>query len=393
MVYSFVAKLKSNGVGFDRAFFFVTAIRDEPGIMNYGSVLLIFSAYAPSMPPLLSLLLSMACDDSDGGAVKAVTTRILAGQPFRLVAMAGLYSLTCIVPGISSHFNLNTAHAFAVVVSIATFLFTVMVTRMGYVAMMEYNYGLDLGYQPGGFSGGFRQEFRRLYRLQRNVLDAADREVAAFTHKFQLELDTTRDQGVGQESANKAIGFIQTPLASLATQHCVVFGLSVRETTYTVLTENLVYHCVFRKTSEALNQRVIEQSSRSLDIHGVSFNNNAISKLTFLLFQLFEQKLQKKLMDVCEKERLYHELAYTTKNYDLDVDDKSEASFIVEVVDTIDCQLDLKQVSNPAYLTGIKTYPQVSLLFHVCYLSIIYTKLYSMFTLMYGWNKFSLYDD
>ncbi|GJX53821.1 gamma-glutamyl peptidase 5-like protein [Tanacetum coccineum] len=160
MVYSFVAKLKSNGVGFDRAFF-VTAIRDEPGIMNYGSDLLILSAYAPSMPPLLSLLLSMACDDSDGGAVKAVITRILAGQPFRLAAMAGLYSLTCIVPGISSHFNLNTSHAFAVAVSIATFSFTVMVTRMGYVAMMEYNYGLDPGYQPGGFSDGFRQEFWR----------------------------------------------------------------------------------------------------------------------------------------------------------------------------------------------------------------------------------------
>nr|GEW66236.1 hypothetical protein [Tanacetum cinerariifolium] len=34
--------------------------------MNYGSDLLIFSAHAPSMPPLLSLLISMACDDSDG---------------------------------------------------------------------------------------------------------------------------------------------------------------------------------------------------------------------------------------------------------------------------------------------------------------------------------------
>ncbi|GJS28222.1 probable galacturonosyltransferase 9 [Tanacetum coccineum] len=31
------------------------------------------------------------------------------------------------------------------------------------------------------------------------------------------------------------------------------------------------------QTLEALNQRVIEQSSRSLDIHGVSFENNAIS--------------------------------------------------------------------------------------------------------------------
>ncbi|GJW07417.1 hypothetical protein Tco_1569840, partial [Tanacetum coccineum] len=43
---------------------------------------------------------------------------------------------------------------------------------------------------------------------------------------------------------------------------------------------------------------------------------------------------------------------------------ESEQSFIVEVVDTIDCQPDLKQVSTPAYLTGIETCPQVSLLFH-----------------------------
>ncbi|GJR49106.1 hypothetical protein Tco_1317209 [Tanacetum coccineum] len=35
-------------------------------ITIYGSHLLILSAYAPSMPPLLSLPLSMACDDSDG---------------------------------------------------------------------------------------------------------------------------------------------------------------------------------------------------------------------------------------------------------------------------------------------------------------------------------------
>nr|GEV72605.1 putative ADP-ribosylation factor [Tanacetum cinerariifolium] len=34
--------------------------------MIYGSDLVILSAYAPLMPPLLSLLLSMACDDSDG---------------------------------------------------------------------------------------------------------------------------------------------------------------------------------------------------------------------------------------------------------------------------------------------------------------------------------------
>ncbi|GKC81866.1 hypothetical protein Tco_1137583, partial [Tanacetum coccineum] len=56
------------------------------------------------------------------------------------------------------------------------------------------------------------------------------------------------------------------------------------------------------QTLEALNQRVIEQSSRSLDIHGT--------------------KTAKKLTDVCEKEQLYRELASTTKNYDLDVDDK-----------------------------------------------------------------------
>nr|GEV96762.1 hypothetical protein [Tanacetum cinerariifolium] len=34
--------------------------------MNYGSDLLILSAYAPLMPPLFLLLLSMMCDDSDG---------------------------------------------------------------------------------------------------------------------------------------------------------------------------------------------------------------------------------------------------------------------------------------------------------------------------------------
>ncbi|GKA75657.1 hypothetical protein Tco_0782035, partial [Tanacetum coccineum] len=73
MVCSLVPKLESNGVGFDRGLFFVTAIRDEPGLLLLlltitisGSELLILSAYAPSMPPLLSLPLSMACDDSDG---------------------------------------------------------------------------------------------------------------------------------------------------------------------------------------------------------------------------------------------------------------------------------------------------------------------------------------
>ncbi|GKB27908.1 reverse transcriptase domain-containing protein [Tanacetum coccineum] len=58
--------LKSNGVAFDRGLFFVTAIRNEPGIAIYGSDLIILLTYAPSMPPLRSLPLSMACDDSDG---------------------------------------------------------------------------------------------------------------------------------------------------------------------------------------------------------------------------------------------------------------------------------------------------------------------------------------
>ncbi|GKE10387.1 hypothetical protein Tco_1413938, partial [Tanacetum coccineum] len=68
MVCSFVAKSKSNGVGFDGGLFFVTAIGDEPGITMYGSDLLLLSAYAHSMPPLLSLPLSMPRDDSDGCA-------------------------------------------------------------------------------------------------------------------------------------------------------------------------------------------------------------------------------------------------------------------------------------------------------------------------------------
>nr|GEW58855.1 hypothetical protein [Tanacetum cinerariifolium] len=78
--------LKSNGVAFDRDLFFVTAIRNQPGfvvtmvlvvellagvwlqiiITIYGSDFLILLAYAPSMPLILSLPLSMACDDSDG---------------------------------------------------------------------------------------------------------------------------------------------------------------------------------------------------------------------------------------------------------------------------------------------------------------------------------------
>ncbi|GKD66301.1 retrovirus-related pol polyprotein from transposon TNT 1-94 [Tanacetum coccineum] len=59
-------KQAPRAVGFDPGLFFVTAIRDEPGITIYGSDLLIHSADTPSIPPLLSLPLSMACDDSDG---------------------------------------------------------------------------------------------------------------------------------------------------------------------------------------------------------------------------------------------------------------------------------------------------------------------------------------
>ncbi|GJX03645.1 hypothetical protein Tco_0189561 [Tanacetum coccineum] len=77
---------------------------------------------------------------------------------------------------------------------------------------------------------------------------------------------------------------LKTPIASLATHHYDVFGLSA------------LFSNNNGKTLEALNQRVIEQSSRSLDIHGT--------------------ETAKKLTDVCEKEQLYHELASTTKNYD-----------------------------------------------------------------------------
>nr|GEV50786.1 hypothetical protein [Tanacetum cinerariifolium] len=150
--------------------------------MNYGSDLLIFLAYALSMPPLLSLLLSMTCDDSDRCVVKAVTTRILAGQPFRLAVIAGLYSLMCIVSGISSHFNFNTAHAFAVAISITTFSFIAMVTRMGYVAMIEYNYGLDTGYPPGGF----RKEFRRYVTQTSNKGKSFYKENLSYQREYNL---------------------------------------------------------------------------------------------------------------------------------------------------------------------------------------------------------------
>ncbi|GKC94787.1 hypothetical protein Tco_1160229, partial [Tanacetum coccineum] len=53
------------------------------------------------------------------------------------------------------------------------------------------------------------------------------------------------------------------------------------------------------------------------------------SQKRYLIMRLFgfHQDIQgtetaKKLTDVCEKEQLYCELASTTKNYDLDVDDK-----------------------------------------------------------------------
>nr|GEY33813.1 hypothetical protein [Tanacetum cinerariifolium] len=77
MVCSFFAKLKSNGVGIDRDLFFVTAIRDEPGITIYGSDLLILSAYALSMSPLLLLPLSMACDNRD--AIRIMVIAIVIG--------------------------------------------------------------------------------------------------------------------------------------------------------------------------------------------------------------------------------------------------------------------------------------------------------------------------
>ncbi|GKB45882.1 hypothetical protein Tco_0896635 [Tanacetum coccineum] len=49
---------------------FLPSLLCHERIMNYGSDLLILLAYAPSMPPLISLLLSMACDDSDSGAAR-----------------------------------------------------------------------------------------------------------------------------------------------------------------------------------------------------------------------------------------------------------------------------------------------------------------------------------
>nr|GEV14302.1 hypothetical protein [Tanacetum cinerariifolium] len=46
---------------------------------GYTSELLLFLAYAPSMPPLLSLLLSKACDDSDGDEIRIMVISIVKG--------------------------------------------------------------------------------------------------------------------------------------------------------------------------------------------------------------------------------------------------------------------------------------------------------------------------
>ncbi|GKC01144.1 hypothetical protein Tco_0987280 [Tanacetum coccineum] len=87
MVCSFVAKSKSNGVDFDGGLFFVTAIGDEPGITIYGSDLLLLSAYAPSMPPLFSLPLSMARDDSDGNDTKSVPGVLVFSRVFKYTVL------------------------------------------------------------------------------------------------------------------------------------------------------------------------------------------------------------------------------------------------------------------------------------------------------------------
>ncbi|GJZ05880.1 hypothetical protein Tco_0539673 [Tanacetum coccineum] len=62
---------------------------------SYGSSLLILLAYAPSMPPLLSLPLSMACDDSDGCVAMVIDAyAILARQHAAvLAAMSNLLIL------------------------------------------------------------------------------------------------------------------------------------------------------------------------------------------------------------------------------------------------------------------------------------------------------------
>ncbi|GKC20433.1 nodal modulator 1, partial [Tanacetum coccineum] len=69
----------------------------------YGSDLLILLAYAPSMPPLLSLPLPMACDDSDGvgeammsllvGRNRGKAVCILAWQLTKVAAMADVFLL------------------------------------------------------------------------------------------------------------------------------------------------------------------------------------------------------------------------------------------------------------------------------------------------------------
>ncbi|GJZ69437.1 pyridoxal phosphate-dependent transferase [Tanacetum coccineum] len=52
-------------------------------ITMYGSDLLIHSADAPSMPPLLSLPLSMACDDSDGCVTMVIGSRLLFNKIYK----------------------------------------------------------------------------------------------------------------------------------------------------------------------------------------------------------------------------------------------------------------------------------------------------------------------
>nr|GEW70759.1 hypothetical protein [Tanacetum cinerariifolium] len=101
MVFSLVVELKSNGVGFDRGLFFVTAIRDGPGITIYGSELLIHSDYAPSMSPLLSLSLSMACKDSQGCLTMAMMNlkgyekvKIIHSLTWQRIAFAAMAAMT-----------------------------------------------------------------------------------------------------------------------------------------------------------------------------------------------------------------------------------------------------------------------------------------------------------
>ncbi|GKA47942.1 hypothetical protein Tco_0740900 [Tanacetum coccineum] len=72
------------------------AVKGEvEGFNSYGSSLLILLAYVPSMPPLLSMPLSMACDDSDGCVAMVIDAyAILARQHAAvLAAMSNLLIL------------------------------------------------------------------------------------------------------------------------------------------------------------------------------------------------------------------------------------------------------------------------------------------------------------